>query len=76
MPLSLAECATSEEIDKVLQRMENGVEIAFSRAKSWSKYCKEILNFVHRRINLESEHAKNVQKLAETTRLAIQDDVC
>lgn len=55
--------------------MENGVELAFSRAKAWSKYCKEILNFVHRRINLESEHAKNVQKLSETTRTAIQDDV-
>lgn len=72
---SFADTLANEQIDRVLERLDNGVELAFARAKAWSKYCKEILNYVHRRINLESEHARAVQKLAESTQAAIENEV-
>jgi len=71
----ILEKITPEEIDGVLKDMDNGVDMALNYAKYWSKYCREILNFVQQRITLEIEHGKKVQKLVETTRLTFQDMV-
>ncbi|KRX89647.1 Minor histocompatibility protein HA-1, partial [Trichinella pseudospiralis] len=68
--LSLPEKHVESE-DEILDGLEDGVEIALSRARAWSNYCKELLAFIQRRINLDSEHARAVQKLNANARFAI-----
>uniref|UniRef100_A0A915LEA3 F-BAR domain-containing protein n=1 Tax=Romanomermis culicivorax TaxID=13658 RepID=A0A915LEA3_ROMCU len=69
---NLMEYGSSDEVEKILLNMENGVELALDYAKGWSRYCKEILYFVQQRINLELEHAKKIQKLTESTKSNLQ----
>lgn len=40
------------ELDDVLQRSESGVESALLYAKAWSKYTKELLNWVEKRLSM------------------------
>uniref|UniRef100_A0A914XTR0 F-BAR domain-containing protein n=1 Tax=Plectus sambesii TaxID=2011161 RepID=A0A914XTR0_9BILA len=64
---------TSDQMDKLLHMRDDGVELAFERTKAWSKYCKEILSYVQRRLAIENEHARAVQKLCDQTRAAISE---
>ncbi|KRX14886.1 Minor histocompatibility protein HA-1 [Trichinella nelsoni] len=73
--LSLPEKHVESE-DEILDGLDDGVEIALSRARAWSNYCKELLAFIQRRINLDSEHARAVQKLNANARFAITVEVC
>lgn len=41
----------AEEVDKSLQRRDNGVESALLYAKAWSKYTKELLAWVEKRLS-------------------------
>ncbi|GMT16742.1 hypothetical protein PFISCL1PPCAC_8039, partial [Pristionchus fissidentatus] len=59
--------------DRILSDRSDGVEIAFERAKTSSRYWKELVIFVKGRLQLESEHAKKVTSLVEQTRLAINE---
>ncbi|XP_066479745.1 rho GTPase-activating protein 29 [Tiliqua scincoides] len=61
----------AEEIDSVLLRNDNGIESALSYAKAWSKYTKDIVAWVEKKLNLEMECAKNLAKIAETTKTII-----
>lgn len=70
----IAEVLSMEEMDGILARLGNGLELAFERCKSWSRYAKELLNAVNRRIALELDHAKAVHRLAESASTALQDD--
>lgn len=58
----------AEEIDSVLLRNDNGIESALSYTKAWSKYTKDIVAWVEKKLNLEMECAKNLAKIAETTK--------
>lgn len=49
----VAELMTAEEMDDKLVEMEDGVEQALGRAKAWSAYCKHVLSFVNKRVQLE-----------------------
>lgn len=42
----------AEEIDSVLLRNDNGIESALSYAKAWSKYTKDIVAWVEKKLNL------------------------
>ncbi|GMR37072.1 hypothetical protein PMAYCL1PPCAC_07267, partial [Pristionchus mayeri] len=59
--------------DRILASRSDGVEIAFERAKTASRYWKELAIFVKGRLQLEQEHAKKVNSLVEQTRLAINE---
>ncbi|GMS84771.1 hypothetical protein PENTCL1PPCAC_6946, partial [Pristionchus entomophagus] len=59
--------------DRILSSREDGVDIAFERAKTSSRYWKELAIFVKGRLQLEQEHAKKVTNLVEQTRLAINE---
>ncbi|KAL8178297.1 UNVERIFIED_CONTAM: hypothetical protein K2H54_039666 [Gekko kuhli] len=61
----------SEEVDNILLRNDNGIESALSYAKAWSKYTKDIVAWVEKRLNLEIECAKGLAKMAETTKAII-----
>ncbi|KAL1006681.1 hypothetical protein UPYG_G00075320 [Umbra pygmaea] len=70
--------ARAEEVDSVdvtLQRREGGVESALLYAKAWSKYTKELLAWVDKRLTLDIECAKSYAKMAESAKtLASQQE--
>lgn len=39
-------------LDDVLYKLENGVEIALHRAQLWSKFAKDLINFIDKRTNI------------------------
>lgn len=58
----------AEEVDGMLLRIDSGVESALSYAKAWSKYAKDILAWLEKRLNVEAEAARNLAKMAETAK--------
>ncbi|XP_053149159.1 GEM-interacting protein [Hemicordylus capensis] len=65
-----------EEADERLIKCDGGVETALSYAKMWCKYVKELLNWAEKRVNYETEFAKNILKIAEAGRHAIHPQIC
>ncbi|KAM9427054.1 rho GTPase-activating protein 29-like isoform 1-T2 [Salvelinus alpinus] len=71
------EVALSEEedVDLTLQKNDSGVESALLYAKAWSKYTKDLLAWVDKRLGLDIECAKSSAKMAESAKmLASQQD--
>ncbi|XP_077185452.1 GEM-interacting protein isoform X3 [Paroedura picta] len=62
---------TAEEADEMLIKCDGGVEAALEYAKMWCKYVKELLSWVDKRLNYETEFAKNISKIAEMGRSAV-----
>lgn len=62
-----------DEMDRMVADRADGIEIAFDRSKAWAKYCKELLSYVSRRVQLEVEHAKRVQSLANQSKVAMNE---
>ncbi|XP_043856667.1 rho GTPase-activating protein 29-like [Dromiciops gliroides] len=60
-----------KELDSMLLRNDDGIELALSYAKMWSKYAKDIITWVEKKISLELECARNIAKMAETTKAII-----
>ncbi|PIN96869.1 hypothetical protein AB205_0124250 [Aquarana catesbeiana] len=58
----------AEEVDNMLMRNDSGVESALAYAKAWSKYAKDILAWVEKRLSVEAEAARNIAKMAETAK--------
>ncbi|XP_004420875.1 PREDICTED: rho GTPase-activating protein 29 [Ceratotherium simum simum] len=58
-------------LDTVLLKNTDSVELALSYAKTWSKYTKNIVSWVEKKLNLELESTRNIVKLAEATRTNI-----
>lgn len=56
------------ELDSMLLKNTDSVELALSYAKTWSKYTKNIMSWVEKKLNLELESTRNIVKLAEATR--------
>ncbi|VDP05339.1 unnamed protein product [Soboliphyme baturini] len=65
---------TDKSAEEILSSLENGVEVAISRVKSWLVYISDILNFIQRRIGLENEHSKAMQKLSASAHLTLSDE--
>uniref|UniRef100_A0A8C6WMF3 Rho GTPase-activating protein 29 n=1 Tax=Neogobius melanostomus TaxID=47308 RepID=A0A8C6WMF3_9GOBI len=64
-----------EDVDKTLQRRDSGVESALLYAKAWSKYTKELLAWVEKRLSTDIECAKSYAKMAESAKaLASQQE--
>uniref|UniRef100_A0A673IE26 Rho GTPase-activating protein 29 n=1 Tax=Sinocyclocheilus rhinocerous TaxID=307959 RepID=A0A673IE26_9TELE len=67
--------ARVEEMDGVLLCSDSGVESALLYAKAWSKYTKELLAWVDKRLNMDIECAKSYAKMAESAKtLASQQE--
>nr|XP_033494738.1 rho GTPase-activating protein 29 isoform X1 [Epinephelus lanceolatus] len=65
----------AEEVDRTLQHQDSGVESALLYAKAWSKYTKELLAWVEKRLNMDIECAKSYAKMAESAKtLASQQE--
>uniref|UniRef100_A0A668AM04 Rho GTPase-activating protein 29 n=1 Tax=Myripristis murdjan TaxID=586833 RepID=A0A668AM04_9TELE len=64
-----------DEVDGMLQRRDSGVETALLYAKAWSKYTKELLAWVEKRLSMDIECAKSYTKMAESAKtLASQQE--
>uniref|UniRef100_A0A8C6UJ26 Rho GTPase-activating protein 29 n=1 Tax=Neogobius melanostomus TaxID=47308 RepID=A0A8C6UJ26_9GOBI len=64
-----------EEVDLRLQKNDSGVESALLYAKAWSKYIKDLLAWMEKRLTMDIEYAKNYAKMAESAKsLASQQD--
>ncbi|XP_031439939.1 rho GTPase-activating protein 29 isoform X2 [Clupea harengus] len=67
--------ARVEEVDAALHGSLTGVESALLYAKTWSKYTKDLLSWVEKRINLDIECAKSFAKMADSAKtLASQQE--
>ncbi|XP_059418957.1 rho GTPase-activating protein 45 [Carassius carassius] len=60
------DCMSAQEVDILLQRSEGGVDSALNYAKSIAKYMKDIINYVDKRISLENEFSKGLQRLYQS----------
>ncbi|XP_063074502.1 rho GTPase-activating protein 45 isoform X2 [Engraulis encrasicolus] len=57
------ECFSAEQVDVLLQRSEGGVDSALSYAKSVTKYLKDVMNYVEKRITHEVDFARKMHSL-------------
>uniref|UniRef100_A0A8C6Z1W4 Rho GTPase-activating protein 29 n=1 Tax=Nothoprocta perdicaria TaxID=30464 RepID=A0A8C6Z1W4_NOTPE len=60
-----------EEVDSMLLRNDTGIESALAYAKAWSKYTKDVVAWVEKKLSLEVECAKNLAKMAETAKAVV-----
>ncbi|KAJ8270338.1 hypothetical protein GJAV_G00113210 [Gymnothorax javanicus] len=58
-----------EDVDFTLLRSDSGVESALLYAKAWSKYTKDVLAWVDKRLSVDVESAKSFAKMAESARI-------
>ncbi|XP_049454046.1 rho GTPase-activating protein 29-like isoform X1 [Epinephelus fuscoguttatus] len=64
-----------EEVDLTLLKNDSGVESALLYAKAWSKYIKDLLAWMEKRLAMDIEYAKSYAKMAESAKtLASQQD--
>ncbi|XP_063021747.1 rho GTPase-activating protein 29 isoform X1 [Melospiza melodia melodia] len=61
----------AEEVDSMLLRNDSGIESALSYAKAWSKYTKDVVAWVEKKLSLEVECAKSLAKMAETAKAVV-----
>ncbi|XP_030052972.1 GEM-interacting protein isoform X2 [Microcaecilia unicolor] len=62
--------------DDILIKCEGGVDFALDYAKKWCKYAKELLSWMDKRLIYECEFARNLIKIAESGRWAINQQDC
>ncbi|KAI4809497.1 hypothetical protein KUCAC02_018374 [Chaenocephalus aceratus] len=64
-----------EEVDLTLLNNDSGVESALLYAKAWSRYIKDLLAWMEKRLAMDIEYAKSFSKMAESAKtLASQQD--
>ncbi|KAF7669641.1 hypothetical protein LDENG_00162840 [Lucifuga dentata] len=64
-----------EEVDLTLHKNDSGVESALLYAKAWSKYIKDLIAWMEKRLAMDIEYAKSYTKMAESAKaLASQQD--
>ncbi|XP_051556356.1 rho GTPase-activating protein 29-like isoform X2 [Myxocyprinus asiaticus] len=74
-PLSTPELSPVEQVDLLLLRNDSGVESALLYAKAWSKYTKDVLTWMEKRLSLDMECSKSFVKMAESAKaVASQQD--
>uniref|UniRef100_A0A671SNF2 Minor histocompatibility protein HA-1-like n=1 Tax=Sinocyclocheilus anshuiensis TaxID=1608454 RepID=A0A671SNF2_9TELE len=64
-------CSDAEEVDIILQRSEGGVDSALTYAKTISKYMKDLISYVERKLALELEFSKGLQRIYQTCKQTI-----
>ncbi|XP_023138763.2 rho GTPase-activating protein 29-like isoform X1 [Amphiprion ocellaris] len=57
-----------EEVDLTLLKNDSGVESALLYAKAWSKYIKDLLAWMEKRLAMDIEYAKSYAKMAESAK--------
>ncbi|XP_040027066.2 rho GTPase-activating protein 29 isoform X1 [Gasterosteus aculeatus] len=57
-----------EEVDLTLLKNDSGVESALLYAKAWSKYIKDLLAWMEKRLAMDIEYAKSYAKMADSAK--------
>ncbi|XP_066508035.1 rho GTPase-activating protein 29-like isoform X2 [Hoplias malabaricus] len=69
------ELSSIQKVDQALLKNDSGVESALLYAKAWSKYTKDVLTWVEKRLSVDMECAKSFTKMAESAKaVASQQD--
>lgn len=63
-----------EEVNVILKHLDSGVDKALQRAKVWSKYLKDIIYYIDKKAQLESEFSKNLIRLAQAAKPTFMED--
>lgn len=63
-----------EEVNVILKHLDSGVDKALQRAKVWSKYLKDIIYYIDKKAQLESEFSKNLIRLAQAAKPTLMED--
>ncbi|TWW73720.1 Rho GTPase-activating protein 29 [Takifugu flavidus] len=58
-----------EEVDLTLLKNDSGVESALLYAKAWSRYLKDLLSWMEKRLAMDIEYAKYYAKMAESSKM-------
>ncbi|NXM31521.1 RHG29 protein, partial [Oxyruncus cristatus] len=61
----------AEEVDSMLLRNDSGIESALSYAKALSKYIKDVVAWVEKKLSVELECSRNLAKMAETAKAIV-----
>ena len=69
-----ADIGSVDQIDGLLVRHDRGVDLALDRAKLWSKYAKDVLIYVEKRMAIELDWVKNLAKLAQERRPVLKEE--
>ncbi|KAJ8039707.1 Rho GTPase-activating protein 45 [Holothuria leucospilota] len=70
----IGDVGSMEDVDQLLMKLDNGVEISLDRTKAWSKYAKDIITYVQKRLQLELEFSRNLAKLATATQTTLKEE--
>ncbi|XP_050951325.1 rho GTPase-activating protein 45 isoform X2 [Labeo rohita] len=62
---------SAEEVDIILQRSEGGVDSALTYAKTISKYMKDLIGYVEKKLALELEFSKGLQRIYQSCKQTI-----
>lgn len=65
----------AKEVDNMLLKNDSGIESALMYAKNWSRYTKDILAWLEKRLSLDTEYARSFSKLAESAKMCIGQQV-
>ncbi|XP_071835793.1 rho GTPase-activating protein 45-like isoform X3 [Apostichopus japonicus] len=71
---AVGDIGSMEDVDNLLMRLDTGVEISLERNKAWSKYAKDIIAYVQKRLHLELEFSRNLAKLAAQTQTTLKEE--
>ncbi|XP_032990545.1 rho GTPase-activating protein 45 isoform X2 [Rhinolophus ferrumequinum] len=69
-----AGCLLPEDVDKLLQRCEGGVDTALNYAKNMAKYMKDLIGYLEKRTALEMDFAKGLQKIVHNCRQSVMQE--
>ncbi|XP_019513066.1 PREDICTED: minor histocompatibility protein HA-1 isoform X2 [Hipposideros armiger] len=67
-------CLLPEDVDKLLQRCEGGVDTALNYAKNMAKYMKDLIGYLEKRTALEMDFAKGLQKIVHNCRQSVMQE--
>jgi hypothetical protein len=63
------------DIDDRFLALPEGIDLALHRAKVWSKYAKDVINYIEKRAQIEAEHSRNLIKHAQTMKSILKEEV-
>ena len=72
--LTTSDIGSVDQVDDLLVRHDRGVDLALDRAKLWSKYAKDVLTYVEKRMAIELDWVKNLAKLAQERRPVLKEE--
>ncbi|XP_064604418.1 rho GTPase-activating protein 45-like isoform X2 [Liolophura sinensis] len=65
---------SAEDVNMILAQLEAGVDLALQRAKAWSKYAKDVVSYIERKCQFESDYAKNLTRLAQSMKQPLTEE--